>query len=489
MPYVDLLSKEDFTSIWYMTNTPSGNVGAFDPDKPTIVMLPPIHLDSGWRYPQLDDPRLSQKYNIIAFDLRVTGKSIYRFNGKYDLWVAAADLAHSFHYLGLPPAHIFASEILSYTACRFASLFPDLCLSLTLCNIPAQSEMKAVFDAYDELCQLWGYAEDLETFEHANKLLLSYCASPTSHVDIQDEIVGYWQMEYPPWRRSHIISFAQVCLNRTEMTAAELAGITAPTLIIQADKNPLYPPQNAENLQNALVNVPGGAMIYMVKAEIGFITLFSASIVNQTFAKFLARQPRARSDIPLRVHSCEQIMKPALEKLASYKMDSSILSRDPTCALSFSCLPADVCQAQSDAVAVFAKNQRKAWSPLGLDGRPLRKFSERQSHWLADDGYTYTQAEQVKQKKEEKKRSKSSKTSKQEPPPPMPSPPRPAPPPLPTVELLETEPVSQQEQQVARARRLLIETTLGASEQQVVKGTMAKVVAHRGTTTPLRILR
>lgn len=38
--------------------------------------------------------------------------------------------------------------------------------------------MKAVFDAYDELCSLWGYAEDLETFEHANKLLLSYCASP-----------------------------------------------------------------------------------------------------------------------------------------------------------------------------------------------------------------------------------------------------------------------------------------------------------------------
>ena len=64
--------------------------------------------------------------------------------------------------------------------------------------------MKAVFDAYDELCHLWGYAEDLETFEHANKLLLSYCASPvslvtshlknladrlqTSHPDTQDDV-------------------------------------------------------------------------------------------------------------------------------------------------------------------------------------------------------------------------------------------------------------------------------------------------------------
>lgn len=58
--------------------------------------------------------------------------------------------------------------------------------------------MKAVFDAYDELCQLWGYAEDLETFEHANKLLLSYCASPVRTL---------WMLQYvhlPNDYRPHI---------------------------------------------------------------------------------------------------------------------------------------------------------------------------------------------------------------------------------------------------------------------------------------------
>lgn len=66
------------------------------------------------------------------------------------------------------------------------------------------------------------------------------------------------------------------------MTPTELAAIKVPTLIIQvcpaiyyasypksgalqADKNPLFPMQNAEDLRDALVNVPGSAVIFSVK--------------------------------------------------------------------------------------------------------------------------------------------------------------------------------------------------------------------------------
>lgn len=149
--------------------------------------------------------------------------------------------------------------------------------------------------------------------------------------------------------------------------------------------------QNAEELRNALVNVPGGAAIFSVKgmtsiphyghlcslasctAEIGFITIFSASIVNQTFSKFLARQSRTRSDLVTKVGSCEKKMKAALERLAAFKVDSSFLSRDPKCPLSFSCVTDEIRRSQDGAVAAFAKGQRQAWSPLGMDGRPLRK--------------------------------------------------------------------------------------------------------------------
>ena len=109
-----------------MTNTPYWNVGSFDPEKPTIVMLPPLHLDSTWLFPQLDDPRLHMNYNIIAFDNRLSGQSRCRLTGKDDFWVQAADIAHAFHHLQLPPAHIFASEVFAYVALRFAALYAPI---------------------------------------------------------------------------------------------------------------------------------------------------------------------------------------------------------------------------------------------------------------------------------------------------------------------------------------------------------------------------
>lgn len=111
MPYIDLVSGDDYASIWYDTNAPNGNVGGFDPDKPTIVMLHPLFLDSTWLYPQMDDHRLNSQYNIIVFDARCTGKSLCRPSGKYDLWVSAADLASCFHVCYCPA--ISACSVLS----------------------------------------------------------------------------------------------------------------------------------------------------------------------------------------------------------------------------------------------------------------------------------------------------------------------------------------------------------------------------------------
>lgn len=67
-------------------------------------------------------------------------------------------------------------------------------------------------------------------------------------------------------------------------------------------------------------------------------------------------------------------MRTALERLAAFKVDSSFLSRDPKCPLSFSCVTEEIRRAQEGAVSAFAKGQRNAWSPLGMDGRPLRKW-------------------------------------------------------------------------------------------------------------------
>lgn len=142
MPYVDIYSKDDYASIFYTTNTEYDSVGGFDPGRPTIIMLHPTFLDSSWLSEQFADPRLENHFNLIAFDMRVCGKSMCRTNGKHDSWVEAADVAMCsqvrswsikffsssdscyFKTLQLPPCHVLACEYLAVNcALRFAILW------------------------------------------------------------------------------------------------------------------------------------------------------------------------------------------------------------------------------------------------------------------------------------------------------------------------------------------------------------------------------
>jgi hypothetical protein len=166
MPYVDIAQGNDFASLWYITNSPTGHVSSFDPDKPTVILLHPFFLDSTWLDTQFGDPRLTQDYNLIAFDQRAAGRTLSRPNGKQDSWTDAADLAFACHVrneyripscpsprlpslasprrtpclakslvfkaLWLPPAHIWASETTGANlAIRFAGLYALLSLSNT----------------------------------------------------------------------------------------------------------------------------------------------------------------------------------------------------------------------------------------------------------------------------------------------------------------------------------------------------------------------
>lgn len=97
MPYVDIAQGNDFASLWYTTNSPTGHVSSFNPNKPTIILLHPFFLDSTWLDMQFGDPRLNEEYNLIAFDQRAAGKTLSRPNGKRDSWTDAADLAFACH--------------------------------------------------------------------------------------------------------------------------------------------------------------------------------------------------------------------------------------------------------------------------------------------------------------------------------------------------------------------------------------------------------
>src|ERR1700733_12329496 len=99
-----------------------------------------------------------------------------------------------------------------------------------------------------------------------------------------------------------------------------------------------------------------------------------ASIANQVFAKFISRIPHTRSESPHPQTPKLGRMKAALSTLAKIMGDESIANRDPMSSLSFCCLPADVVNNQMDALAQFRKRLKNVFSPLGPDGRPLRRY-------------------------------------------------------------------------------------------------------------------
>ncbi|KAJ7667607.1 Alpha/Beta hydrolase protein [Mycena polygramma] len=375
MPFVDLHSAEDFASIYYTTNSFFGNVGGFDPAKPTVCILHPTFLDSSWVSSQFNDPRLDSEFNLIAFDMRVAGKSECRASGRHDSWVDAADLAFCHQALRLAPFHILAMESISINcALRFAVLFPEMCLSLALCNIPTPTELKWIYTAYDELIQTWCFAEDLESYEHVAMEAVTFTFGSDTHPDLRDELIAYWETTMNPRKRQRVLEQANVVMNRTPLPAEAYPYITQPVLIIHGDANEACPRKYAERMAHELKGV-----LYTVKGGGGYLGIppGTASIVNQVYVKFVTRLPFVRSDPATPTLTIEERMTDALNTLELITGDSSIHMRDPLSSLSFCCLSEEVIQQQTEGLAAYRKGHALAYQPLGPTGCPIRRYSER----------------------------------------------------------------------------------------------------------------
>ncbi|KAF4574927.1 hypothetical protein EYR36_006279 [Pleurotus pulmonarius] len=400
MPYVDLYSSDDYAALWYTTNTPYNNVGGFDPSKPSIMILHPMFLCSKWLDNQFGDFRLDYGYNLIAFDMRVAGKSVCRPSGKHDSWVDAADLAFAARSLHLPPVHVLALESIStLCAMRFALLFPEMCLSLTLSNIPGPLERDKWFTTgLEELLQSWCCASDLESFEHIAKEATRFVAGPScDDPDLIDDLITYWEIELPPTKSQRIAEQLNILLNRVPLSNAALGRITQPVLVLHAERSESCPRKYADRLAEKLVSVRGGAVVYTVKGVAGSLSIIPghASIANQAFVKFLARLPKSRSDIRPPDVPLQQRMQQALNTLAELVGDETIRQRNPLSPLSFSGLSPEKVASQSETLAHYGALQKTAFTPLRPDGAPARKYSEsRNYHWFQSErnGLSYAGA-------------------------------------------------------------------------------------------------
>jgi hypothetical protein len=98
-----------------------------------------------------------------------------------------------------------------------------------------------------------------------------------------------------------------------------------------------------------------------------------ASLVNQTFYKFIERLPKARSDLKPPDPSTPLRMELALKRLAELMDDDKMVQRNYMSALSFSCVTPDIMAMQYDMIREYRRGMSDVLSPVGPDGRPYRK--------------------------------------------------------------------------------------------------------------------
>ncbi|KAH9175122.1 alpha/beta-hydrolase [Lactarius sanguifluus] len=415
MPYVDLPNThDDYASLWYITNSPTGTVGGFDPAKATIVLLHPTFLDSAWLTLQFEDPRLTCEYNLIAFDARHAGRTTSRLNPAQDGWTDAADLAFALQVLCIPRVHVWSCGLFGTTcALRFAALFPDMCLSLTLLTVPSDpNEWVALlvsfratdsdglgcssFDNLNEIVQSWCYAQELDTIEHAFMNMVTTFCGPDIHVDLEDDLIAHLEVQYPPFRRvivSHLGCLLLASVSFCERASPSLLSrIVQPVLIIHGDSNEVFLPDAAFNMQEQLINVKDGAKLFFVRGAKGCLSVVPecASIANRVFAFFLATLPSR----PSNPHPFVLPLVDAMQRLAEIVHDPEISKRKPSSPMAFSCVPPEVLYRRAEIYAGAAPGHRGAFSPLNDNGtapatvRSTRRYSERVlEQWFEVDRY------------------------------------------------------------------------------------------------------
>lgn len=114
-------------------------------------------------------------------------------------------------------------------------------------------------------------------------------------------------------------------------------------------------------------------LVLGAKANVSIIP-GSASLVNRVVTGFLSQLPRSRSDLrPPTIRPLERT-RMALQTLSELVGDPSVAHRNPRSQLSFSCVTPEVAKSQLESLKFYAKDIDKTYSPLGRDGRPIRKY-------------------------------------------------------------------------------------------------------------------
>ncbi|KAG8907819.1 hypothetical protein FRB99_001992 [Tulasnella sp. 403] len=392
MPFLDL--PKDKISIWYTTNLKGDSIANLDRSKPTILILHGMFLNTRFLAPQFNDPRLNDNFNLIAYDSLSCGKTKNPVSPSHDLWCDAALIAIVSYELKLPNFHLMANGMNPVAAAlKFSMLFPNRCLSLSLNSIPGPVDIDWCAKAYADLLQLWSFAPNLEQLEEACMEVAFFLFGENVLTTEQtDEVVGSWMQAWPPFRRTYLLDVAALISGRVPHTQAEYDRVTCPTFLVTGDSSVVHTVAMAEDLQNALRNVRGGCKLQVIRGnakggqECLHLPQSSAGFVNRFLYQFVTTLERENpstgpNQAPL-PKKLSEMMKPALELLAEIHGEPKIKKREAKSMFSFSRAAPEAVKGMEQFIGMFKKDEKNAFSPLGKDGQPLRKFSERHDNQM-----------------------------------------------------------------------------------------------------------
>ncbi|MBD2033770.1 alpha/beta fold hydrolase [Leptolyngbya sp. FACHB-321] len=202
-------------------------------------------LDWGTAFPEL----LAQHYKVILFDNRDAGETS-QSTYPYTIAQMADDAASLLIALGEPKAHVFGVSMGGMIAQHFALNHADKLNKLILgCT------------AAGGTCSEFGDASGLLT---GNILPLLF--TPEFTRDHQTDLTKLLQMTTPFHSQGGTLQ-RQLQAMHTHDTCNLLSKITAPTLVITGDRDPVIPPQNSGFLAQ---KIPGAQQATIKNASHGF---------------------------------------------------------------------------------------------------------------------------------------------------------------------------------------------------------------------------
>ncbi len=202
-------------------------------------------LDWGTEFPEL----LAKHYKVILFDNRDAGQTS-QATKPYTIAQMAADAAGLLGALGEAKAHVFGISLGGMIAQHFALNHADKLNKLILGCTMAGGRCSH----YADISGVFG------------SNLLDVLFTPQFIQTNQTRLADFQQITTPLHSRGNALTRQLQALS-THNTCDRLGQITAPTLVMTGDQDPVIPPENSTYLAN---NIPGARLEMISDASHAF---------------------------------------------------------------------------------------------------------------------------------------------------------------------------------------------------------------------------